>query len=216
MAREISKNCELCGSAFPKNTKDSMYQWENRRFCSRKCGATKLTFNRNEIKEDYLNGSSSEELAIKYGCSAAHILRILKSLGVKSRSLSEAIKISHSKPEIKTKMSLAATGRSLSESAKDKLRTRTGSKNHNWRNGLTITGSGYLQFTNSPANGEHKNKLLHMIICEHKYNRPLKSGEHVHHIDGNKLNNHPDNLIILSASDHAKLHAEERKNGKRN
>lgn len=211
----LSKNCELCGSIFTKNIKDSALQWNSRRFCSRKCGATKLTFSRSKVKEEYLSGFSSEELSGKYGCSAVHILRILKSLGVKSREQSEAIKLSHSRPKTKRKMSLSATGRALSESAKDKLRERTGSKNHNWRNGLTITGSGYLQFTNSPANGEHRSKLLHIIICEHKYNRPLKNGEHVHHIDGNKLNNHPDNLMILSASDHAKLHAEERKNGKR-
>lgn len=206
------KKCELCESTFRKNKKESLSQWRNRRFCSRRCGATRLSINKEQMKNEYLKGLSSEELAKKHGCSAVHILRMLKELGVESRSLSEAISISHARPEVKQKMSLASMGRTLTEESKDKLRARVGSKNHNWRNGLTVTG-GYLQFTNSQANGEHRNRLLHAIICEYKYNRPLKNGEHVHHIDGNKMNNHPDNLIILSASDHAKLHAEERRNG---
>ncbi|MCX8649972.1 HNH endonuclease [Gilliamella sp. B2776] len=46
-------------------------------------------------------------------------------------------------------------------------------------------------------------------------NRKLIKGEHVHHIDGNKLNNNPNNLIILSASEHAKIHTGDRQNGKR-
>ena len=41
-----------------------------------------------------------------------------------------------------------------------------------------------------------------------------KKGEHVHHLDGNKKNNDPDNLVILSARDHALIHTEDRERGK--
>jgi hypothetical protein len=34
----------------------------------------------------------------------------------------------------------------------------------------------------------------HIIILEAKLGRPLAPGEVSHHIDGNKLNNHPENL----------------------
>ncbi len=37
--------------------------------------------------------------------------------------------------------------------------------------------------------------------------RPLKEGEEVHHLDSNRTNNSPDNLLILSGPMHAKLHA---------
>ncbi|MFO5736634.1 HNH endonuclease, partial [Klebsiella pneumoniae] len=35
----------------------------------------------------------------------------------------------------------------------------------------------------------------------------LYDDEEVHHLDENKLNNHPDNLLILPQSQHLKLHA---------
>lgn len=49
-------------------------------------------------------------------------------------------------------------------------------------------------------------KHLHRVVAEQKIGRELKKGEIVHHIDGNSLNNHPENLEIMSQSKHIKLH----------
>lgn len=46
----------------------------------------------------------------------------------------------------------------------------------------------------------------HRQAGEKKAGRALKSSEHVHHTDENKHNNSPDNLEILSNSDHARVH----------
>ena len=55
--------------------------------------------------------------------------------------------------------------------------------------------------------GEHE----HRIVAEQMLGRPLKKGEVVHHIDGNKRNNQPENLLVLSSqSEHASLHSRER------
>lgn len=56
--------------------------------------------------------------------------------------------------------------------------------------------------------GKHE----HRVIGEQLAGRKLNSNEHVHHIDGDKHNNHPSNLMILSAKDHATLHAKRKKN----
>ena len=51
----------------------------------------------------------------------------------------------------------------------------------------------------------------HRVVAEQILGRPLRPGEIVHHIDGNKRNNDPDNLMILhSQSEHAALHMRER------
>ena len=47
---------------------------------------------------------------------------------------------------------------------------------------------------------------MHRVVAEVKLGRPLQAGEIVHHIDGNILNNHPDNLEVTSQSRHVKHH----------
>jgi len=47
----------------------------------------------------------------------------------------------------------------------------------------------------------------HVAVAEGFLNRPLNADEHVHHLDFNKSNNHPSNLLVLLASQHAKLHS---------
>jgi len=50
--------------------------------------------------------------------------------------------------------------------------------------------------------------FVHRFIMEQILERKLEKWEDVHHKDGNKKNNHPDNLEVLSKSEHTKLHWE--------
>lgn len=52
---------------------------------------------------------------------------------------------------------------------------------------------------------------MHRVVAEQKLGRALRPGEVVHHIDGNKHNNTPANLEVLSSqSEHASLHGHTR------
>lgn len=46
----------------------------------------------------------------------------------------------------------------------------------------------------------------HRLIAEEMMGRELKEDEVVHHLDENKGNNSPDNLLVLENSQHVKLH----------
>ena len=59
--------------------------------------------------------------------------------------------------------------------------------------------NGYLIFRNS-------GKRVHRWVMEKKLGRRLEKGEIVHHMDGNRRDNRPENLQVLTAKEHYKLH----------
>ena len=53
----------------------------------------------------------------------------------------------------------------------------------------------------------------HILVAKSKLGRPLYGNEVVHHIDGNKLNNSPENLMVFNSQrEHDKWHWERRSN----
>lgn len=46
----------------------------------------------------------------------------------------------------------------------------------------------------------------HRVVMERILGRRLKRNEHVHHINGNPRDNRPENLKVMSGSDHARMH----------
>ena len=53
---------------------------------------------------------------------------------------------------------------------------------------------------------------VHRYIAKTMLGRTLLSNEVVHHKDGDKLNNDPNNLMILSLREHARLHGRQTRN----
>jgi hypothetical protein len=48
---------------------------------------------------------------------------------------------------------------------------------------------------------------FHRWVMEQTLGRRFSSEEIVHHVDGNPMNNDPDNLVILSRAEHTRVHA---------
>ena len=54
------------------------------------------------------------------------------------------------------------------------------------------------------CNGEKV--FIHREVAEQHIGRKLKKNEVAHHLDGNKLNNDPENIVVLTRVDHARIH----------
>lgn len=64
-------------------------------------------------------------------------------------------------------------------------------------------------FPSSWVKARYGRESLHRDIYTDTYG-PIPAGYHVHHKDGNAENNTPENFELISASDHAKHHYEDR------
>lgn len=73
----------------------------------------------------------------------------------------------------------------------------------------------FLRYTGNKNEYVKRNqKREHRVVMEEYLGRNLLPDEHIHHKNGNKHDNRIENLMILSPSEHAKLHAELRKKKK--
>lgn len=71
--------------------------------------------------------------------------------------------------------------------------------------GTSVKPSGYVVYTRGP----YKGKTVHTVVMEERIGRMLLSDEVVHHIDGNRQNNDPNNLALMTRSAHSRLHRRE-------
>jgi len=76
------------------------------------------------------------------------------------------------------------------------VRGKYGPEHWNWQGGHT-NGQGYKIVYN-----KGKRVVEHRVIAEQMIGRPLLSTEVVHHIDGNRANNDPRNLQVMTKEEH--------------
>lgn len=74
--------------------------------------------------------------------------------------------------------------------------------------GKRRTRAGYIRIKvpGHPRSDRKGWVLEHIVVAEQKIERPLYPNEQVHHIDENKENNNPSNLVVMDGIEHNSMH----------
>src|SRR5262245_29846291 len=91
-----------------------------------------------------------------------------------------------------------------------RARSQTGARAGGWGGGINRPNTqGYIEVYTGP--GRRGRRFQHIVVAERALGRPLPPGAIIHHLNGDRKDNRPSNLVICQdQSYHALLHARTR------
>lgn len=180
---------------------------------------------------------SAEDIANEVGCDKSAVCRALKRHGVEARkrtskyailsegdwlrkkyideqmSIKDIAKLSGSTPGnvrehlIQKGIEVRTSAEGLSIKYPD---GRFGEDASNWRGGRRFTGEkGYVHifYPEHPNATKAGYMMEHRLVMEKQLGRYLEADEDVHHINENVKDNRPENLMVVSRSEHKIIHS---------
>lgn len=88
--------------------------------------------------------------------------------------------------------------------------SQLGVRRKSYKKSVIISGYEYVYMPEHPNAMKSGYVGKHRLVLENKLGRFLKNNEVAHHVNENKLDNSPENIELMSFSEHSRLHAKEK------
>lgn len=165
-----------------------------------------------KLEKLYLEqGKSVRDIAKIFKISLASTSRLLKRFDIPSRPFSTKGTVGWAKGKkkskrVRKKISNSHKGKVLSTEHREKviktLNHGFGENNPGWKGGKFLGNYVYLRIKGHPNLMSNGYIAEHRYVMEQKIGRCLGRWEHVHHINGIKHDNRPENLELVNAQTH--------------
>lgn len=166
--------------------------------------------------EMYMRTHSVRKTAEAFGVHHKTMSSYLKSQGVTVLNRKQAAKYTwqnNTHPRTgKTGEACPVYGKKMSDETRQRMRPVWDAIGDQRRYTRKKHSGGYI-LVYAPQNqnaDKHGFVLEHRLVMESVIGRPLVAEEYVHHKNGNKADNRPENLMITDMREHARMHMEMR------
>lgn len=157
--------------------------------------------NLTDLAERYLKGESVPQICEGQPFKYCTLRRRFIDMGI-MRSRKEGIAAAFASGRMANRRT--RKGVPQSEAAKRKQSYTMRRKADAFAKETRINSKGYVEFTRK--DNPNFGRLEHVVLMEQKIGRKLLKNECVHHVDENKTNNDLSNLVLMTISEHTRLH----------